>query len=174
MIRMEETTKTQGKSKLEQLREREAAEAEKPKTAEQQVIELTDTLKRLQADFANYRRRTEEEAGSIKKRANEALLRELLGVSDNLETAIKHVPKEQQNEFYKGVKLIQNQVVSIMENHGMQKIPNEKFDVHFHEALLTEKSDKPKDTIIEVLHQGYLLAGKVLRPSKVKLSSGEK
>ena len=170
---MEETPNIQGKSKLEQLRERIAKE-QQPPTEAQQIETLTDSLKRLQADFANFRRRTEEESGSIKKRANEALLKELLSVSDNLETAIKHVPKEQQNEFYKGVKLIQNQVVSIMENHGMQKIPHEKFDVHFHEALLTESSDKPKDTIIEVLHQGYLLAGKVLRPSKVKLSSGGK
>ena len=116
---MQEIRNIPGKSKLEQLRERDAALLKKEaptgnkqvKTSEQQIIELIDSLKRLQADFANYRRRTEEEAGSIKKRANEALLKEILNVNDNLETAIKHVPQEQQNEFYKGVKLIQNQIV---------------------------------------------------------------
>ncbi len=147
---------------------------EEPKTPEQQIEALKDSMMRLQADFANYRRRTEEEASSIKKRANEALLKEILEISDNLETALRYVPKEQRNEFFKGVKMIQGQAVSILENNGMQKIPNEKFDAHFHEAITTEESDKPKDTILEVIHQGYLLAGKVLRPSKVKLSSGGK
>lgn len=172
---MEETTNTQVKSKLDQLRGRDAKQSkEEAPTEAQQIEALTDSLKRLQADFANFRRRTEEESGLIKKRLSEELLKELLSVNDNLETAIRHVPKEQQNEFYKGVKLIQNQVISIMESHGMQKIPHEKFDANFHEALLTGPSDKPKDTIIEVIHQGYLLGGKVLRPSKVKLSSGGK
>ena len=147
---------------------------EEPKTPEQQLEAMKDSMMRLQADFANYRRRTEEEAGAIKKRANEALLKEILEISDNLETALRYVPKEKQNEFFKGVKMIQGQVVSILESNGMQKIPSEKFDAHFHEAITTEPSDKPKDTILEVIHQGYLLAGKVLRPSKVKLSSGGK
>jgi molecular chaperone GrpE len=147
---------------------------EEQKTPEEQLVMLTESLKRLQADFINFRRRTEAESSSIKKRANEELLKEVLAIYDNLETAIKQVPKEQQNEFYTGVKLIQDQIASIMVNQGMQKIPHEKFDANLHEALLTESSDKPKDTIIEVLHQGYLLAGKVLRPSKVKLSSGGK
>ncbi|HME87439.1 MAG TPA: nucleotide exchange factor GrpE [Candidatus Nanoarchaeia archaeon] len=164
---------TQPKSKLEQLKEKLAQE-QLPPTPEQQIADLTDTLKRLQADFANYRRRTEEETGSIKKRVSETLLKEMLSINDNLETALKHVPKDQQNEFYKGVKMIQQMIISTMESHGMQRIPHEKFDVNLHEAITTEASDKPKDTIIEVLHQGYLLAGKVLRPSKVKVSSGGK
>ena len=67
-------------------------------------------------------------------------------IHDNLETALKQVPKDQQNEFYKGVKLIQDQIISIMISQGMQKIPHEKFDANLHEALSTELSDKPKGT----------------------------
>lgn len=150
---------------------------EKPldtKLNEQKTEELTDSLKRLQADFINFKRRTEEESRVIRKKANAELIKELLDVTDNLERAIKQVPKEQQNEFYKGVELTFSQFISILENQGIQKIPNEVFNAHIHEAILSEVSDKPKGTIIEVLQQGYILAGKIIRTSKVKISSGGK
>lgn len=136
--------------------------------------ELEEQLKRVQADYANYRRRTEERREQEVLRGKKQLVQEILSVVDNLELALKQVKKQDQAEFYKGVELIYGQLVTALEQQGVKRIDAETFDPAMHEVLLTEASKEPKGTILEVLQQGYMLGSDVLRSAKVKLSSGGK
>ena len=134
--------------------------------------ELEESLMRVTADYANYRRRTEEERELTKKRCTEQLVKELLTVVDSLQLALTQTPIEQRGEFYKGVELTLAQLLTTLEDAGLEPIQLEKFEPTIHEAILTETSEEPKDTILEVLQPGYKLGGIVIRTAKVKLSSG--
>ncbi len=133
---------------------------------------LEEQLKRVTAEYANYRRRTQEQEELVKKRAAETLIRELLGIADNLELALAQA--SQQDTLYKGVELVFGQLISTLEEQGITKISSETYDPQHHEALMSEYSQTHKEgEIIEVLQQGYLLGGKVLRTAKVKVSKGK-
>jgi molecular chaperone GrpE len=124
-----------------------------------QISDLTDTLKRLQAEFENYRKRVDNERCEDKKRASEQVLIELLTVVDNFELALKHAPTDD--------------LMQLLESNGVKRIVCDQFNPYMHEALLAEKSDKPSNTILEVLQNGYSLHGKIIRTAKVKIAKEE-
>ena len=70
------------------------------------------------------------------------------------------------------MELIFSQIISLLENEGLERIKakGDKFDPFKHEALLAEESDKESGTVLEELQKGYMLKGKLLRPTKVKVS----
>ena len=122
-----------------------------------------EQLQRLQAEFENFRKRTEKERGDIFKNANEDLIVKLLGILDNFELAMKHIDD-------KGVNMIYSELYSILENEGLKIIKAEgKFNPEFHEALIQEEG-KENGKIIEELQKGYTLNDKVIRASKVKIT----
>ncbi len=134
-----------------------------------QVKDLTDTLQRLQAEFENYKKRTEKENLEYKKCALQDFIKKILPILDNFELALKH--KQDSKELLKGIELIYSELYTLLEDEGLKKIDalNKKFDPHIHEALLTEESDKP-NIVLEELQKGYMLNEKVLRHTKVKVS----
>ena len=136
------------------------------------IKELTDSLQRLQAEFENYKKRIEKEKLEFVSFANKELILRILPVIDSFELALQNT--NSYDEFVKGVKLIYTQLFSMLESLGVQKIKaqGEKFDPYKHEVMLQEKSDKEEGTIIEELQKGYLLSGRVIRHSKVKISKG--
>lgn len=138
----------------------------------EQVAELKDSLARTQADYANYRRRTEEQQQQMKQLAAKSVLMDVIGVLDNLQLALTQ--STQDDTFHTGVEMIYSQLISMIEEHGAQRIEEDDFNPLLHEAILSEPSDKPKGTIIEVLQHGYRLGDTVLRTAKVKVSSGVK
>jgi len=99
-----------------------------------------------------------------------------LPIIDSFELAFKN--KDQHEDFVKGVELIYSQLFDLIDKSGVQVINpiNEKFDPHFHEPLMQKESEKPENTILEVLQKGYLMHGKLLRTAKVVVSKkpGEK
>lgn len=133
--------------------------------------ELKDSLQRLQAEFENYKKRTEKETIDRAKFSNADLIARLLDVVDNFELALKHECKD--SEFAQGMQMVHNQLMKQLEDEGLLTIKTvgEKFDPYRHEAMLKEKSDKEENTIIEELQRGYILNGKVLRNAKVKIAS---
>ena len=139
---------------------------EKNKTIE----ELTDTLKRLQAEFENYKKRSEKDRIEFTKFAGARSVEKLLPVLDSFEMALKHTNEPQ--KFINGMKLIYAQLHSALEAEGLRaiKTEGEKFDPYKHEVLMKEESDKPEGTILEEFQKGYMLNDKVLRFSKVKIS----
>ncbi len=134
------------------------------------IEELTDTLKRLQAEFENYKKRNEKEKIEFVKYSNAGLIAGLLPVLDSYELALKNTSDK--DKFIEGMKMIYAQLHSILEVEGLRPIKStgEKFDAYKHEVLLKEESDKPEGTILEEFQKGYMLNEKVLRFSKVKVS----
>jgi len=137
------------------------------------IDDLINTLKHLQAEFENYKKRSERESENYSKFANEQLIKELLPVIDNFELALKNA--NQKDEFYKGMELVYSQLVGALQGFGVKCIDCQcKFDPYFHEVLLTEESKKDNNVILEELQKGYTLNDRVIRHSKVKIAKKKK
>jgi len=131
---------------------------------------------RTQADFDNYRKRTESQRLELISFANGQLIEKIFPILDNLELAIKHTPENlKDNDWVKGVCQIKKQCDDILAQEGLKKIPeNGKFDPTYHEAISHEECNLEADEIIETLQTGYMLGDKVLRPAKVRVSCGKR
>ena len=136
----------------------------------QKIDELTDTLKRLQAEFENFKKRIESEKKEFVKYAKSDIIKNILPVIDSFELALKNTNNSE--KLVEGIKMIYAHLYSILESEGLRPIKafGEKFDPYKHEVLMKESSDKPEDTILEEIQKGYTLNDKVLRFSKVKVS----
>ncbi len=129
---------------------------------------------RAQADFINYKRRTEQERQEFNSYANANLLCNILPVLDDFERALKAVPKEYANDdWVKGVRLVEKKFRTILEGHGVKPITclGEPFDPNLHEAIRQEKGKE--GIITEEFLKGYMLNDKLLRAAKVAVGKGE-
>lgn len=145
----------------------------KQKQLEEENQTILNDLKRVQAEFDNYRKREENQHQERINQANERLIRDLLPVIDNLELAIVNTPDS--NESLKGIKMIYTQLFSTLEQYGLKKMQSKgQFNPELHEAMLIEQSNKENNEILEVFNEGYYLHDKVIRHAKVKLSGGQK
>ncbi|MBP2024781.1 nucleotide exchange factor GrpE [Peptoniphilus stercorisuis] len=131
---------------------------------------LQESFLRLQADFTNYKRRTEQEKQDYLNLGATKIINDLLPIVDNFERALEN---KEEGKFYEGVEMIYAQIEGLLERNGVEEIKalNEKFDPNFHHAVLVEEAkDVESDTVIDVLQKGYKLGEKVLRPAMVKVS----
>lgn len=131
-----------------------------------------DKYIRLMADFQNFKRRTEKEKSDIYAYAKEQLLMDLLPVMDNFERALEHADKG--NKYAQGIEMIFKQMKDALEKSGLKEIEafEKPFDPNFHNAVLTEdKEGVESGHVTEVLQKGYMLNGKVIRPSMVKVNN---
>lgn len=143
----------------------------------EEITELTAGWQRTQADFNNYKRQSEIDKMRLVKLANQDLMLEILPILDNFQLAAKHIPKELENDNWAiGVKQIEKQLESILESEGLKKIATlgSEFNPHFHEAIEHVKSKRSEGEIIEEIIPGYTFDDMILRPAKVKVSSGRK
>lgn len=148
-----------------------ARSAKQEKSADREKIaELTDDLKRVQAEFENYKKRVERDNPKLCDYAKAGLIKKLLTILDSFEMALKNT--ENHDEFVKGTELIYSQLFTLLKEEGLAQIETrgKKLDPSLHDVMLTAKSEEPEDTIIEELQKGYMLKGSVLRHSKVKVS----
>jgi molecular chaperone GrpE len=133
-----------------------------------------DQLQRTAADYANYRRRTEQERAQQRLTANEQLLREFLPVLDDMQRGLSAVPPdEQDSKLAEGMRLIEQKLVTTLKKHGVTPIDalGQPFDPTFHEAVEADPSGG--NTVISVYSPGYRLGEGVLRPAMVKVGPGE-
>ena len=126
--------------------------------------EYLDDLKRLQAEFDNYRKRMMRDQASVAGRAAGRLVESLLPVLDNFERAIAH------GEGGEGVELVFKELKATLEKEGLEEVPDEgvTFDPNVHEAVEsrpTEGLEEP--TCIEIYRRGYTFKGQLLRPAMV-------
>ena len=130
---------------------------------------LIVTAKTVAADLDNYKKRASEERKSLTKMASQDIIFKLLPVFDNLNTAIKHVAKE--DEFTKGVKMINNQINEIIKSEGVSFIEEVgiDFDCKLHEAVSTKdvKDESNNKKVVDVISRGYAIHGNVIKPAKV-------
>jgi molecular chaperone GrpE len=139
----------------------------------EQLAELTDTLKRIQAEFENYKKRVDKENSQLIKNSNANLIKQLLPVLDSFELAIKNSNGNPEiDKFKKGLELIYTQLFSILADQGLRTIDtkDKKFDPYKHDVLLVKESDIDEDTILQEFQKGYMLNDIILRHSKVAIS----
>ena len=135
--------------------------------------ELMQTLVRRQADFENYRKRIEREREEEHRRGVGRLIGELLPMLDAFDRALKAHDDPAYEEYRKGLEIIYRQLWDTLAKHGVERIAAEgaTFDPHFHQAVeRVETPDYPDGAIVEVLQDGYVFHGRVLRPSIVRVA----
>lgn len=138
------------------------------------IKELEESLLRLKADNINYRKRKDEEVSKMLEYSNEDIVKDILPIVDNFERAIKLDDdnlSDELSKFLEGFKMIYCHLTTTLEKYGVKAIDgdNKEFNPVYHQAVLTEKGEKP-GMVIEVLQKGYLLKDKVIRPAMVKVS----
>ena len=128
-----------------------------------------DKYLRTVADLENYKKRAIREKIDIIKYGNEELIKDILPFVDSLDRALEHSTGDVQ-AFKDGVALIKEQLLCCLKKHGVERIETAglNFDPNFHEALMQMESDQHEDNkIVSEMEKGYLLNGRLLRPSRV-------
>ena len=136
--------------------------------------EYLDTLRRVQAEFENYRKRVIKEQTALVDRATSGLVEQLLPVLDSFELALKNLDSAGSDEIEsvrKGLELVYAELLGVLEKAGLSRIEAEgkPFDPNVHEAVMQEGGDG-EPVVTDVLRTGYTLKGRVLRPAMVKVT----
>ncbi len=170
--------------------ERELTLEEQVAALESERDERVNDLKRVAADFENYRKRVARDQESLVARAHERLVKELLPVLDDLERALaaaeEHSSRYNAGEagvsapdrlrqayadeakLEEGVRLVHRSLRDALTREGLAEIEtNGRFDPHVHEALLSQPSEAEEGSVLEVLQKGYRLGDHVIRPARV-------
>jgi molecular chaperone GrpE len=151
-----------------------AENAAKPEDKDAKIRELTDMLQRLQAEYLNYKNRTERETRQLLEYASSDLVRKLLPILDTFELALKN--SQDAEKFKEGMNMLHLQFLDVLRHEGLKKIEakGKKFDPYKHEVLMKQSSDAEEDMVLEELQKGYQVKDKVIRHSKVMVSAGKK
>jgi molecular chaperone GrpE len=168
------TEKADSKPSRTELEKQVSYLEERAALLERERDERTDDLKRVAAEFDNYRKRVARDQQSLAARAHERLVKELLPVLDDLERALEAASAHQEAKLEDGVRLVHRELQEALAKEGLEEIEtNGHFDPHVHEALLSQPSEQDDGAILEVLQKGYRLGDRVLRPARVVVSQGE-
>jgi len=136
-----------------------------------------DLARRTQADFENYRRRSQRDREQERQLMLMSIVRDILPVLDNLELAL-HAAQEagETGPLAQGVKMVQSQFLDVLRRNGIKVIEalGQPFDHNLHEAVAQQPAaGQPANTVVHVLAPGFLLDDRVLRPAKVVVSAPE-
>ncbi|MEX0710508.1 MAG: nucleotide exchange factor GrpE [Chloroflexota bacterium] len=143
----------------------------------EQADENLRALQRSAADFANYRRRVEEEREGLAQFTNALLIGKLLAVLDDFDRALQNVPEDTHEGWVDGVRLVERKLRSLLEAEGVTPIEalGTQFDPNLHEAVVHEETaDHPDNQVIGELQRGYRLRDRVLRPALVRVANNPK
>jgi molecular chaperone GrpE len=139
--------------------------------------EADASWQRARADFANFKRRTETSQAENAGRANDALLLKVVGLADDFDLAIEHVPEEAKGTpWLEGIGAIDRKLRQLLENAGVKPMEVEglPFDPHEHQAISYEDTDSaPDGTVLRELQRGYVIGDRVLRPAFVAVASND-
>jgi molecular chaperone GrpE len=178
-------TKTRGEERIEAIQAPTRAElAERIEQLERELEEVRrsdaehrNNWHRSAADFANYKRRTDEERATLTQFSNAVLIGKLLGVLDDFDRALDNVPADAHDPWVEGVLLTERKLRNVLESEGVTPIEavGEAFDPNLHEAVVHEDTaDHPDNQVIGELQRGYRLHDRVLRPSLVRVANNPK
>ncbi|MDO8574045.1 MAG: nucleotide exchange factor GrpE [bacterium] len=150
--------------------------------------EYLDGWKRAKADFINYKKEELSRLEEIAKYSNEDLIKEIITVLDNFDLALSYATEKQPTPtseseprpgsvgVEKGIYMIRTQIEDILKRRGLKKINvrvGDLFDPNLSEAIVEVESEKPPETIIEIIEPGYKLNEKIIRPTRVKISKSK-
>lgn len=167
-----QTAETQaGEAEASQEVTEEAEGQEELEAVKKQLSEGVERMKRLQADFENFRRRTRQEKEELSNMVVQDFIKDLLPMIDNFDRAMAAEATDG-TKFQQGVEMIYNQLAEILKNKGLEKIDttDAKFDPNFHQAVMrVENPDLEDESIAMELQKGYMVKGKVIRPAMVQV-----
>ena len=147
---------------------------QKVEEKEKELKEARERILYQQADFENFKKLKAKEKQEALKFGNETLVKELLPVIDNLERAIQHGCKtEDSKTIVQGVELTLNSFLKVLEKFGVTRVDalEKEFDPNLHEAIAQEpREDKTPGTVVTELQKGYIMDGRLLRPSMVTVA----
>lgn len=161
-------------SKLEEETERLRKALEEEKARAEGYL---NQLKYLQADFDNYQKKVKREIEEAAEAKSIPLIVKLLEIIDNLEKATQYGGTEENNPLAEGIRITLKDLKETLKENGLTEIDalGKPFNPEIHEAVELVQSDSSEDnTVVEVLRKGYLLHGKLLRPSMVKVAKAVK
>jgi molecular chaperone GrpE len=152
---------------------------EAKETKESKQEDLKEQLLRVRADFDNAKKRMEREKNEAIKYANERMLAEILPIVDNLDRALQSMEQGHPLEKVKvGLKIAQAELHAVLETHGVEVIkcgPGQEFDPNLHEAVAVVDAENLKEgQIVDEVQKGYLLNGRLVRPSRVRVAQQAK
>jgi molecular chaperone GrpE len=137
-----------------------------------EVDDLLSRMQRLQADFVNYRKRSQREKEEMSLKGKIDLASEILPVIDNFERALNSA--EESTEFYSGVEMIYKQLLKLLSDQGIEEISaeGEEFNPEFHEAIMKvdAENEDEEGKVVEVIQKGFILDERVIRPAMVKVA----
>ena len=144
------------------------------KTREESEKQIQQQYLRLQADFENFRKRTLREKEELRKLASKSIIEDLLPVLDNLHRALEAgKQKGDLDKFIQGVDMIYSQFWDVLQSKGLECIDckGKEFDPEIHQAVMQKEVTGEEDNIVlDEIQKGYLLNGKLIRPSMVSVS----
>ena len=129
---------------------------------------------RAQADFINFKRRTEQEKEEIRRSTQAGLMLNLLSVLDDFERALTAIPPDSEKpDWMDGIRLIERKLRTSLETLGLSPIQalGEPFDPHQHEAI--RQANGEEGIVLEEVEKGYKLNDRILRATKVVVGNGE-
>jgi len=135
--------------------------------------DLRQTLLRRQADFDNYRKRTEKERAEDSKRATARVVESLIPTVDSFEHALAAHKDDEYAGYRRGFELIYKQLLDHLAKLGVERVEplGKPFDPHLHQAMdRTETTEHADGTILEVFQPAYVYHGRVLRPAMVRVA----
>ena len=170
---MEETKKDVVAEEEQEAVANETVEEVDPQIAElqKQLAQAQDQYQRVLAEYANYKRRTDQEKEQLGAFVKGEALKALLPGIDNLERAVESPDGP---EYRKGVEMVIRQFMETLTALGLEEIKalGEVFDPELHNAVMREDADGvDAETVTEVYQKGYRLSGRVLRPAMVKVAN---
>lgn len=153
--------------------EKEEASPDPIAEKDRKIAELTDDLKRIQADFENFKKRNDKDWTERMKLANQRLITDLLPLLDSFDVALEDAKKNADARSLRtGLQNLHKQLLQMLQREGLREIPAAKrFDPFMHEAVMREEMEDSEDgRILEVFQKGYTLGSKAIRPTKVKVA----
>ena len=167
----EETEQTAPKKSSKKDKAAEVALAAEKEKLEKELADSKEQYQRMLAEYANYKRRTEQEKEQIGAFTKAEILTALLTSLDNMERAVEAPAGD---DYKTGVDLVMRQFKEALEKMGLEEIDpqGEPFDPNFHNAVMREDAeDVETETVTQVFQKGYKLGEKVLRPAMVKVAN---
>jgi len=144
--------------------------------AERERDEVLDNLRRVAADFDNYRKRVAREQSQLYARAGERVVARLLPVLDDLVRALEAAEHHEEAKVLEGVRMTKDALAGVLASEGVEEIAADDggpFDPHVHEALMTQPAEGVEPGhIVHVIQRGYRLGDVVLRPARVIVAEG--
>lgn len=171
-ILVEDTGESLDSALAEEERSAVAAAEEKLRSLQGDFEELKERHLRKLAEFENLRKRSEREKAESRRMSLADLAREFLPVVDSFEQALAHASSEDlAGDFGQGVLLIHRQLSDLWRKHGLREVDTAGgFDPNHHEAVSTEPSLEPANTVLDVLRKGYTIGDRLIRPALVKVA----